>query len=214
MDGGAIFAVAVVAGVVVLVVFGVRAAKRAGIERNARLREMAARLGLEYIEMRPGSKYLPPEPSVSGIYAGRQARLREFSRGSGKNRTRWVAAHVACSASTSLKMTIRTQRPAILEKIAGAFGYKDIIVDDLEFDALLAINGNDETFIQAALIPEIRARIVAFWPKKLGGRIIVGDGEAVYEEQGSFGRESCREHLEKSFPVLSDMAAMAEIYRV
>lgn len=212
MNGGAYFMVAIIPVIVVLVVMAVRAGKKAGLKRNAELREMAARLGLQYTEQAPSAGFLPPSPSVAGMFSGRQARLREFTRGSGKNRTRWVAAHVQCTQSNSLKLTLRTQHMAIFEKIAEVFGYKDIVVGDLAFDSLLAVRGNDEAFIKAALIPEIRTRIVAFWPKKLGSRITVDNGEVVYEQQGSFGNAQCRESLEEAFPVLTDMAAIAEVH--
>ena len=211
MIPGVFFTIAVVGGISALIVFGVRAAKRSGIERNAALREMAARLGLEYFEEPPAAGFLPPSPAVRGMFGGRAARLQEFSRGSGKNRTRWVAARVQCAAAGAFKLSVRSQGPAIFEKIAGAFGYKDIVIGDTAFDSLLVVHGSDEEFIKAALIPEIRARIIAFWPKATGGRIVVEGGEAVYEEQGSFSRTKCREHLEKAFPVLGDMAAIAEV---
>ena len=117
-----------------------------------------------------------------------------------------------CVGAGSLKLNLRAQGSALYEKVAGMFGYKDIVVGDPVFDSVFAVGGSDEEFIKAALIPEIRARLIAFWPKAGGGRIKVEDGEAVYEEMGNFSRERCREHLEKAFPVLADMAAIAEVH--
>lgn len=187
--------------------------RKAGFERNARLREMAARLGIEYSESQSPLKFMPAEPAVGGRIGGRKARIHEFSTGSGKSRTRWVAARVECIAPGPLRISMRSQGPALFEKFAGVFGYKDIVVGDAAFDSVFAIEGNDEAFIKAALIPEIRHKLVAFWPKARGGRITVADGEAVYEEMGSLTGIRAREHVEKAFPVLGDMAAIAEVHR-
>ena len=199
------------AALIGFVVFIMRVAKKSALERNVALREMAGRLGFEYRED-PAPGMFAPTPVVAGMINGRRARVHEFTRGSGKSRTRWVAASVQILGTSALKFTMRSQGPAILERIAGAFGYKDIVVGDPEFDAMFAINGRDETFLKAALIPEVRARLVVFWPKAGGGRITVGDGEAVYEQQGSLTNARCREHLEKSFPLLGDMVALAEVH--
>lgn len=212
MPGAILFVLIVGAALAVLVVYALRALKKAAIERNAALREMAARLGLGYHE-EPGPGRLAPKPVVAGTIQGRRARLHEFVRGAGKSRTSWVAASVEILGPSALKFTIRTQGPAIFERIAGAFGYKDIVVGDPAFDSLLAIDGSDEVFLKAALIPEVRSRVVAFWPKAHGSRITVGEGgESVYEQQGSLTNARCRENLEKAFPVLGDMAALAEVH--
>jgi hypothetical protein len=211
MNGAVVFVILIGAALIGLVVFVIRVAKKSALERNVALREMAGRLGLDYHED-PAPGMFAPTPVVAGTINGRRARVHEFTRGSGKNRTRWVAASVQILGTSMLKFTMRSQGPAIFERIAGAFGYKDVVVGDPAFDAMFAINGSDETYLQAALIPEVRARLVAFWPKARGGRITVGDGEAVYEEQGSFTNASSRENLEKSFPVLGDMVALAEVH--
>lgn len=212
MDAAVLFVIAIASGVAVLVVAGFRAARKSGIERNARLREMAARLGLEYFEKPASVGFLPPTPIVTGDFGGRRAQVHEFTRGSGKNRTYWVAARLQCSGGGSLKLSLRTQGSALYEKLAGMFGYKDIDVGDRAFDSVFSISGSDEEFIKAALIPEIRARLVAFWPGARGGRIRVEDGEAVYEEMGNLAKERCRANVEKSLPVLADMAAIAEVH--
>jgi len=187
--------------------------RKAGFEGNARLREMAARLGIDYSETPPLLKFLPPKATVQGRIGGRRVRVHSFSRGSGKSRTQWVAARMECINPGLLKLSLRSQGPALLEKLAGAFGYKDIIIGDGSFDSTFAIHGSDEAFVRAALIPEIRQRLVAFWPKARGGKISIDDGEAVYEEMGSLLSKRPMEHLEKAFPVLADMAALAEVYR-
>lgn len=213
MDPGdwiVVFFILLTAGAVFSVVwFG----RKAGFERNVGLRELAARLGIEYLESPVALSFMPPKASVQGRIGGRKARLREFSRGSGKSRTQWVSASVECLGPSSLRISLRTQGPAFFEKFAKVLGYKDIVVGDPLFDSLLAIEGNDETFIKAAFIPEIRNRLIGFWPKSRGCRITVADGEAVYEEMGSLTSERARKNVENAFPVLSDMAAIAEVSR-
>jgi len=212
MNGAIVFVLIAGGALVGLVVFVIRAAKKAAIDRNVALREMAARLGLEYREEQ-SSGLFAPKPTVAGMIGGRRARLHEFTRGSGKSRTSWVAASVEILGPSALKLTMRSQGPAIFERIAGAFGYKDIVIGDPSFDSMFAVNGSDEVFLKAALIPEVRSRLVAFWPKASGGRITVGEGgEAVYEQQGSLTNARCRENLERAFPVLGDMAALAEVH--
>jgi hypothetical protein len=211
MNGAVVFVILFGAALIGLVVFIMRAAKKAALERNVALREMARRLGFDYRE-EPASGMFAPMPIVAGMLNGRRARVHEFTRGSGKNRTRWVAASMQILGTSGLKFTMRSQGPALLERIAGAFGYKDIVVGDPAFDAMFAINGSDEAYLKAALIQEVRMRLAAFWPKAGGSRITVGDGEAVYEQQGSLTNARSRENLEKSFPVLGDMVALAEVH--
>ncbi|HUG10768.1 MAG TPA: hypothetical protein VMM36_07130 [Opitutaceae bacterium] len=211
MSGAVVFVLFGGAALIGLVVFVMRAVKKSALERNVALREMAGRLGFEYRED-PAPGMFAPRPVVAGMINGRRARVHEFTRGSGKSRTSWVAASVQILGTSALKFTMRSQGPAFIEKIAGAFGYKDIVVGDPAFDAMFAINSSDETYLKAALIPEVRMRLVAFWPKASGGRITVGDGEAVYEQQGSLSSASSRERLENSFPVLGDMVALAEVH--
>jgi len=211
MDNAVWFVLLIGGALMGLVVFALRTAKKAALVRNVALREMAERLGLEYRE-EPAPGIFAPTPVVAGMINDRRARLHEFSRGSGKSRTRWVAASVGILGPSALKFTMRSQGPAIFERIAGAFGYKDVVIGDAAFDAMFAINGSDEAFLKAALISEVRIRLATFWPKASGGRITVGDGEAVYEQQGSLSSARCREHLEKAFPVLGDMAALAEVH--
>lgn len=211
MDPGAVVPIvmfATFAGATVLIVF---LGRSAGFKRNASLRDMAARLGLEYSETPHVFKFMPPTPVVHGTVGGRRARIYQFSRGSGKSRTHWVAASVQCQGSSPLHLSLRTQGSAIFEKLAGAFGYKDIVIGDRPFDSVFAIHGNDEAFIKAALIPEIRHKLIAFWPRARSGRIRVENGEAVYEEQGSLSGVRPRANVEKALGVLPDLAALAEV---
>ena len=212
MGGNLLPVLAVIVGVALLILIAGRAGKKAGVRRNGRMRDIAGRLGLDYSEDPPPFKFLPPDPVVAGTYSGRQAKIYSFSRGSGRNRTHWVATRLLCPGAGSLELTIRTQHAALFEKIAGAFGYKDIVIGDPVFDSRLVINGNDEDYIKAALIPEVRTRILEFWPRASGSKIIVRAGEVVFEEQGSFYREKSLAHLEKACPVLSDLAAIAEVH--
>jgi hypothetical protein len=191
----------------VVVLFG----RRAGFKRNAALRGMAARLGLEYTETPHSFGFMPATPVVQGAIGGRRARIYEFSRGSGKSRTHWVAASVQCHGSSPLQLSLRTQGSAIFEKLAGAFGYRDIVIGDRPFDSVFAIHGNDEAFIKAALIPEIRHKLIAFWPRARSGRIRVENNEAIYEEQGSLSGDRPRANVEKALTVLPDLAALAEV---
>lgn len=158
-------------------------------------------------------KILPPEPAVSGRIRGRPARLHAFTRGTGKSRTHWVAARLECIDAGPLKLSMRTQGPALYEKLAGAFGYKDVVTGDAVFDRTFAVHGNDEAFVKAALIPEVRQKLVAFWPRARAGRFVIESGDAVYEERGSFTSRRTRENIEKAFGVLGDLAAIAEVYK-
>jgi hypothetical protein len=211
MDPGALIPIVMFAlfigGTLVVVLLG----RGAGFKRNAGLREMAARLGLEYSETQGLFKFMPPKPEVRGIVHGRRARIYEFSRGAGKSRTHWVAASVQCNGSSPLQLSLRTQGSAHYEKLAGAFGYKDIVIGDHPFDSVFAIHGNDETFIQTALIPEIRHKLISFWPRARSGRIRIENSEVTYEEQGSLSRERPRENVERALAVLPDLAALAEV---
>lgn len=203
------FFVGVAGLIMVLLVVG----RNASFKRNAALRELAGRLGFEYGETPGAFKWLPPSPTVQGRFAGRPARIHEFTTGSGKSRKSWVAARISCASAGGLQLSIRTQGPAILEKFAGMFGYKDIVIGDAGFDSRFAIGSNDEAFIKAALIPEVRGKIEAFWTKSSGGRLSIEGGESSWVETGTLSGERSRANVERSFAVLSDLAAIAEVHR-
>lgn len=194
----------------VAVFWGARSASR---KRNELMRAAAQRLGLEY-HAPPDSFFMQGEPKVMGRYRGRFARLYSYTTGSGKSRTTWCAVAVQGENLHGLKLKLRTQGPALFEKIAQAFGFQDVVVGDRPFDAQFVVSTNDAGFVKAALLPELRAQLLALWGEKgRGANIQLDGGECVYAEIGSMGNAKCLARLEAALPVVCDLMALAEVYR-
>jgi hypothetical protein len=214
MASGALIPLGVFLGLFLLmfvaVLFGARSAAR---KRRALLQATAQRLGLEY-HAPPDSFLQMAEPKVMGRYRGRFARVYTFTTGSGKSRTTWSAVAVQGENPNGLKLKLRTQGPAFLEKIAQAFGFQDVVVGDPRFDAQFVVSTNDAEFIRAALLPELRQQLLELWRNKgRGAKIELESGECVYAETGDVSDAKRLARLEAALPVIANLAALAEVYR-
>ncbi|MEY4487805.1 MAG: hypothetical protein RIQ79_313 [Verrucomicrobiota bacterium] len=186
---------------VVLIVLGYRAQKRIAAEFAA----WVAAQGLTALQGRWWSTPL----EANGTRAGRQVRVHTFTTGSGKSRQTWLSAGVRAGADGRLELSI--VRQGFGTKISEWFGAKEVTVGDAEFDGRWFIKSNRETFIQAALLPEIRARIDAV--AALGGRALkieVKGGWATYVERGGVSKKSLH-RVELALPLLEELATLAEV---
>lgn len=173
------------------------------------LTALAQRLGLE-LKTRPAKFGFEPTPTVEGPHRGRAVRFFSFTTGSGKSRTTWCAVSAAFAGAGTFTLDLQAQN--IVGRIAVALGMQDIRIGDPAFDEAFIIKSNDPAYAAAALLPEIRARLLGERQHGATGHLAVKDGEVRYAEIGSFGSEAQVNRLASMLEVACDLAEVAEVY--
>lgn len=150
------------------------------------VRRMAETLGLEYFAKPPALGLFYTAPRAAGPVRGRQVELFTYATGSGKSRVQWCAVSAAAAGS----LTFLLQRQGFGTKFMELFGAHEIQVGDPEFDAAWFIQTNQPALLAAALLPELRARIMALLrapaPRVRGLEFKLEAGTVRYAEVGSF----------------------------
>ena len=181
-------------------------------QRKAReqLAGLASRFGLELRRQEAKLGFEPP-PTVAGRYRNRAVRFFNYTTGAGKNSTTWSA--VAATVGGAGGFTLELFPENFLTRIATALGMQDIRVGDPAFDQAFIIRSNDATYAAAALLPEIRARLLAERPPSARGHLSIKDGEVRYAEVGAFDNEARVTRLAAMLEVVCDLAEVAEVYK-
>jgi hypothetical protein len=187
-----------------LIIWAVRTERRKTL---ARLGELAQRQKLEVVMPDKGAWFAPP--AVAGIQAGRRVRFWTFTTGSGKSQRHWVAAGV--EPRRAGRFTFKLEPQGIATRLAEWFGAKEITVGDARFDAAWFVRTNAPEVFGAALVPEIRAKLMAARERDADGDFKLEEGWVCYAEQGRFSSEATLRRLESLLPVLHDLADVAEV---
>jgi hypothetical protein len=148
--------------------------------------------------------------SLEGEQAGRAVRYWTYSTGSGKSRTTWVAVAVRPRAEAGLQFDLTRQNFG--SKIMEMFGVKEIKVGDPAFDAAWFVRTNQPDFLAAALVPSIRARLMAEPAGRWGARYKLENGLVQYVEQGHLSSAEVLARLERQLPLLHELADVAEVF--
>lgn len=201
-----LFAAAFV-GFAALMFWSVRRQQRQAREQLAAL---AARFGLE-LRRSPARLGFEPAPTVAGRYRNRPVRFFNYSTGSGKSRTTWSA--VAAAAGGAGGFTLELFPENFVTRIATALGMQDLRVGDPAFDPVFVVKSNDPAYATAALLPEIRARLVAARGHGAPGHLAVKDGEVRYAEIGSFDLAARAARLGDMLDIACDLAEVTEVYQ-
>ena len=173
---------------------------------NANLAALAERLGLEVVVEK---QFLGSDRHAIGTQLGREIRFWAFTTGSGKSTRRWVAAGVRPRGSFALTFDLRAQGWGT--KFMELFGTHEITVGDPVFDDAWFVQTNQPEFLAAALVPGIRAKLMA-QPK--GARAVsvkLASGLVQYVEEGTFSKAEIGLRLESQLPLLHDLADVAEV---
>jgi hypothetical protein len=120
-----------------------------------------------------------------------------------------VAAAVGGAGGFSLELFPEN----FLTRIATALGLQDIRVGDPAFDQTFIVRSNDPAYAAAALLPEIRARLLAERPLGARGHLAIKDGEVRYAKAGAFNDEARVTRLAGMLEVVCDLAEVAEVYK-
>lgn len=148
--------------------------------------------------------------SLEGEQAGRAIRYWTYHTGSGKSRTTWIAVGVRPRASAGL--TFDLSRQNFGSTLMALFGAKEIQVGDPAFDAAWFVRTNQPDFFAAALVPQIRARLMAEPVLRRTNRYELKDGLVQYVEIGRLSATEVLARLERQLPLLHELADVTEVF--
>jgi hypothetical protein len=190
-------------GVVLLLVWSARNQAR---KTRENLAAFAAQAGLRMVEQKIFG--LTMVGSLEGVSQGRPVRYWTYTTGSGKSRTTWVAVGVGVPAGGTLQFEITRQ--GFGAKLMELFGVKEIQVGDPAFDAAWFVQTNQPEFFAAALVPAIRAKLMAETADRRGTGYQLVQGMVRYAERGGLSLPAV-ERLATKLPLLLDLADVAEV---
>lgn len=170
----------------------------------ANMRTLAERLKISVVE-KPSKFGIHDYPEAAGTMRGKQVRLFNYTTGSGKSKTTWSAIAVTPTAHGGL--TFALSREGIGSKMMSLFGAKEIKVGDKFFDDKWYVRSNAPEFFAAALLPEIREKIMA-----APGGWKLQEGIVIYSERGMFSDTARCERFAPLTGAACDLADIAEVY--
>jgi hypothetical protein len=192
-------------GVVVLLLW---AARRHARQTHQLMLDFARRAGLRAVEKSTlGFTWVE---SLEGSQADRVVRYWTYATGSGKSRVTWVAVGVQPRVAAGLQFELTRQHFG--SKLIELFGVKEVQVGDPAFDAAWFVRTNQPDFLAAALVPSIRARLMAGPVEGRSARYKLESGPVHYAEQGAFASAAILERLERQLPLLHELADVAEVF--
>ena len=172
------------------------------------LTALAQRLGLEYFEAKKAG--WASNQIVTGRRDGRDVTFHTFTTGSGKSRKTWRAVSVRPRVIGGLLFHFQPQ--GLGTKLQELFGTGEITVGDAPFDAAWFIQTNEPDFLPAALVPEVRAKLMAAHASaESGGNFKLEQAAVQYAERGTFADAHDCARFEQLLPVLHDLADIAEV---
>lgn len=185
----------------------IKAQQRKAIEN---LTKLASRLGLE-LKRQPAKLGFEPTPTLEGRHRGRPVRFFSYTTGSGKNRRAWSAVSAAVPGAGAFVLELAPEN--FITRVATALGMQDIQIGDPTFDRAFIVRSNDAAAAAAALLPEIRIRLLTAFPRLFGGELAVKEGAVRYAEGGGMGDAACVARLEAMLEVVCDLAEVAEVFQ-
>lgn len=170
------------------------------------LAAIAARLALELKVVKHA--FGLQEASVEGQLQGKRVRFWSYTTGSGKSQRRWIAVGAQPRQGGALSFRIEPQ--GLGTRVAEFFGAKEIQVGDRRFDDAWFVRTNAPEVFGAALVPEIREKLLAARTAGAKGSYRIDEGWVVYAEEGSFAKPEAAQRLESLAPTLLDLADVVE----
>jgi hypothetical protein len=172
---------------------------------TANLQKLAAQLGLEFVS---AAGWLG-RSCVTGTLRGKKADFFTYVTGSGKSSTTWAAMTV--QAATAGALTFSLEKRGFVTKIEKLFGAHEAVVDDAAFAKAWFVQTNQPDFMSAALIPELRAKLMAARQAGANGKFELKGAEVKYAEVGDFSNAKRSERLAALADVMGDLADVAEV---
>lgn len=200
-----------------IMVFAFAMGRSAMNKQKDGMKGLADDLGLELIggdPLVPGVSWLSwicKPCRIESVYKGRQLKIFTFTRGSGKNQTRYAAIHVPVRNPQNLRISLTYE--GFLSKVGRSLGMQDIQTGDPAFDKLFILKSKQPEFAQAVLIPELRAQFIKAYDEHAArGTLKLDDDMLVYEEVGSLGGGPARRRFGVLAPACCQFADAIEVY--
>lgn len=149
------------------------------------------------------------EASVEGHHQGKEVRFWAFTTGSGKSQRRWVA--VGARPRQAVGFSFRIEPQGFGTKLAEFFGAREIQVGEPRFDAAWFVRTNAPGVFGAALVPEIREKMMRAREGGATGSYELKDEWVMYAEEGAFSKPNTAARLEALLPVVLDLADVTEL---
>lgn len=190
----------------------IRAAVMQTRKAQANLKALADRLGLTVQEPVKKGIFASSQSRVVGTFRNRPVQIYTYSTGSGKNRTTWCA--LSLQASVPAEFSLKVSGENLFTKAGRMLGIDDVATGDPAFDEKLYVKSKQPDFVRAALIPEIRMRMVDAWQKHRAlGAFTVERGEVKYAEMGNFANAKICDRFPDMLEIAGDLAEIAETFR-
>jgi hypothetical protein len=190
------------AGLMPLLIWATVAARRRAV---ANLQRLAQQLGLNFQPPTGWSASL----RVTGELRGKPTAVFTYTTGSGKSQQTWAALTVQSANPGDFTFTL--QKQGFVTKVMELFGTHEIKVGDAAFDALWFVRTNRPEFFGAALIPELREKLMAAGRASLGGKFELKDGVVKYFEPGTLADARQTARLAAVADVVCDLADVADV---
>jgi hypothetical protein len=194
----------------VAVAFALLAARRQQRKAVDNLTCLASRLGFE-VNRKPARFGFEPPPTVEGRYRDRPVQFFNYTTGSRKNRIYWSA--VSANIGNDNGFTLELAPENFLTRIVTALGMQDITIGDPVFDRSFLIRSNNAAYAAAALLPEIRARLLSKREQGSLGQLTVKAGVVRDAEIGAFDDAARVDRMAGMLEVICDLAEVAEVYK-
>lgn len=171
------------------------------------LAKLATRLGLA---LATTGKYFKKH-SLTGELRGRTAEVFNYTTGAGKSKQTWSALAVTAKKTGGLTFTVE-RRVAFLDLFSRVFRKNEVKTGDAVFDKSWVLKTNRPDFMQAALLPEMRTKLLRFADGSIAAPSFKLETQrVVYAERGSFSSEKICDRIEAAVDVLSDLADVVEV---
>jgi hypothetical protein len=108
-------------------------------------------------------------------------------------------------------LTFSLEKRGFVTKIEKLFGAHEAVVDDAAFAKAWFVQTNQPDFMSAALIPELRAKLMAARQAGANGNFGLKSGQVKYAEVGGFADAKLSERLAALADVMCDLADVAEV---
>jgi hypothetical protein len=171
----------------------------------ANLQKLAAQLGLDFVAAEGWSG----RARVTGTRRGKKIDFFNYTTGSGKSRTIWAA--VTARAAMAGALTFTLQKRSFLTKVEKLFGVHEVTMGNAEFDRAWFVQTNQPEFLRAALIPELRAKLIGALHTGDKGKFELKNNEVKYAEAGDFSDAKRRDRFTALADVMCDLADVAEV---
>ncbi len=146
---------------------------------------------------------------ATGELRGKLVEVFNYVTYNGKNSERWSAVSARLPHARGLTFTLGVR--SFLTKIGEMFGQLALTTRDAGFDAEWVARSNRPEFFSAALLPELRAKLMAAHAAGSHGRFTLADGLVTYAESGSFADAKRCERFPALVDIVCDLADIAEV---